>query len=153
MTPISIAAQSRSDRIFYLLTWVAALYIAWVFLSNEQYKILGHPQAVWLFTLLTDWMHIAGHEKALRLFTASCEVLGAILVLIPRTRMFGAILTLGVMTGAIFFHLVSPLGIDPAHDGGKLFTSAVLTWLSALFILFVRRAELSSLLLRIARRT
>ncbi|WFS03624.1 hypothetical protein [Rhizobium tumorigenes] len=153
MNPMSSAAQSRFDRILYLLTWVAALYIAWVFLSNEQYKILGHPQAIWLFTLLTDWMHIPGHEKALRLFTASCEVLSAVLVVIPPTRMYGAVLALGVMTGAIFFHLASPLGIDPAHDGGKLFTSAILTWLSAVFILIVRREELFGLVLQVVRKT
>jgi len=128
------------------------MFIAYVFLSNEQYKILANPQAVWLFTLLTDWMHLHGHEKAFRLFTATCEVLAAILVLIPRTRLYGAVLTLGVISGAIFFHLFSPLGTDPGHDGGKLFHTACATWLAAGLILGVRRRELFRLVERLRRR-
>lgn len=140
---------SPTSRVAGWLTWPAAIFIAYVFLSNEQYKILANPQAVWLFTLLTDWMHLHGHEQAFRLFTAACEVTAAILVLIPRTRLYGAVLTLCVISGAIFFHLFSPLGTDPAHDGGKLFHTACATWLAAGFIIAARQQELFKLLKRL----
>jgi hypothetical protein len=53
------------------------------------------------------------------------------------------------MSGAIFFHTVSPLGIDPYGDGGVLFREACFTWLMALFIVAVRREELLTLLHRL----
>ena len=136
------------DRILKPLTWLAALYIAYVLLWYEQYKLTGNEGSVWLFTVLSDWLYLDGHEKAFRLTVASGEILASVLVLIPYTRMYGAGLTLGIMSGAIFFHVFSPLGIDPYHDGGALFTRACMTWLSAAFILFAYRAEVLALLRR-----
>lgn len=130
------------------LTWPAALGIAYVFLSTEQYKLSGHPQAVWLFTALTDWMHLGDHEKAFRLFTAACEIAASVLVLIPKTRVYGAVLGLLVMTGALFFLLVSPVGIDPGHDGAALFKTTCATWLAAAFVIAVYRDQLKALLSR-----
>jgi hypothetical protein len=42
------------DRVLRLLTWPAALWIAYIFLWYEQYKLLGHPGSVWLFETLSD---------------------------------------------------------------------------------------------------
>jgi len=133
-------------RIHRLLTWPAALYIAGILLWYEQYKLTGNPGSVWLFTVLSDWLYLDGHEKPFRLFVASMEIVASILVAIPRTRMFGAALALGVMSGAIFFHVVSPLGIDPYHDGGTLFKEACTVWLCAAFILLSYRAEATALI-------
>ncbi len=54
------------------------------------------------------------------------------------------------MTGAIFFHLVSPLGVDPYGDGGVLFKQACGVWVSSLVILVLRRKEVISLIDRYA---
>jgi hypothetical protein len=128
-------------RIHRLLTWPAAFYIAGILLWYEQYKLTGNPGSVWLFTVLSDWLHISGYEKPFRLFVASMEIAASVLVVIPWTRMWGAALALGVMSGAIFFHVVSPLGIDPYHDGGALFKEACTVWLCAVFILLSYRTE------------
>ena len=128
-------------RVHRLLTWPAAFYIAGILLWYEQYKLTGNPGSVWLFTVLSDWLFIGGHEKPFRLFVASMEIAASVLVIIPYTRLWGAALALGVMSGAIFFHLVSPLGIDPYHDGGALFKEACTVWLCAAFILLSYRAE------------
>ena len=128
-----------------LLTWPAAFYIAGVLLWYEQYKLTGDPGSVWLFTVLSDWLFISSHEKPFRLFVATMEIAAAVLVLIPRTRMWGAALALGVMSGAIFFHLVSPLGIDPYKDGGALFKEARAVWLCAVFILLSYQAEVKTM--------
>jgi hypothetical protein len=128
-------------RIHRLLTWPAALYIAGILLWYEQYKLTGNPGSVWLFTVLSDWLFIDGYEKPFRLFVASLEIGASVLVVVPRTRMSGAALALGVMSGAIFFHLVSPLGVDPYHDGGALFKEACAVWLCAAFILLSYQAE------------
>ena len=129
------------DRIHRLLTWPAAFYIAGILLWYEQYKLTGNPGSVWLFTVLSDWLHIHGYEKPFRLFVASMEIAASLLVLPPYTRMWGAALAPGIMSGAIFFHVVSPLGIDPYHDGGALFKEARAVWLCAGFVLLSYRAE------------
>ncbi len=134
------------DRILRLLTWPAALFIAGTLLWYEQYKLTGNEGSVYLFTILSDWLWIHGYEKPFRLFVAFMEIAASILVVVPRTRVFGAAFALGVMSGAIFFHLVSPLGIDPYHDGGALFTEACEVWLSAAFILAVMRHDAIALL-------
>jgi hypothetical protein len=129
------------DRTLKLLTWLTALYIAYVLLWYEQYKLTGNEGSVWLFTVLTDWLFLHGHEKAMRLTVAAAEITASVLVMIPWTRIYGAALALAIMSGAIFFHLVSPLGIDPYHDGAVLFTRACVTWACAAFILVAYRAE------------
>ena len=128
-------------RIHRLLTWPAAFYIAGILLWYEQYKLTGNPGSVWLFTVLSDWLFIHGYEKPFRLFVAGMEIAASVLVVIPYTRLWGATLALGVMSGAIFFHLVSPLGVDPYHDGGALFKEACTVWLCAAFILLSYRAD------------
>ena len=128
-------------RIHRLLTWPAALFIAGILLWYEQYKLAGNPGSVMLFTTLSDWLWILGYEKPFRLAVASAEIVASVLVVIPATRMVGSVLALGIMSGAIFFHLVSPLGIDPYHDGGALFQQACEVWLCAAFILLSYRQE------------
>jgi hypothetical protein len=140
------------DRYLKPLTWVAALYIAYVLLWYEQYKLTGNEGSVWLFTVLSDWLGIHGHEKPFRLTVATMEIIASVLTLLPWTRMYGAVLALGVMSGAIFFHLVSPLGIDPYGDGGQLFTRACMTWLAAAFIVFAYRRDLLALAERVTGR-
>lgn len=128
-------------RVLRLLTWPAALYIAGVLLWYEQYKLTGNPGSVWLFTVITDWLFLDGHEKPFRLFVATMEIAASVLVVLPWTRLYGAALALGVMSGAIFFHVVSPLGVDPYKDGGALFKEAISVWLCAVFILLSYRHE------------
>lgn len=129
-----------------LLTWPAALYIAYIFLWYEQYKLPGHPGSVYLFTILSDWLGIPGYEKPFRLFVAIAEIIASILVLIPRTRLLGGLGSLALMSGAIFFHTVSPLGIDPYDDGGVLFKEAVTVWLCSIYVIWAYRAEARALL-------
>lgn len=132
-------------RIHRLLTWPAALFIAYIFLWYEQYKLTGNQGSVELFTILSDWLYLDGYEKPFRLTVATAEIIASVLVVIPVTRMFGALLSLGIISGAIFFHVASPLGIDPYNDGGTLFKEACAVWVSSVFILASYRAELIAL--------
>ena len=43
---------------------------------------------------------------------------------------------------------ISPLGIDPYNDGGKLFKEACSVWVASAFILFAYRAEATALVRR-----
>jgi hypothetical protein len=57
---------------------------------------------------------------------------------------------LGVISGAIFFHLFTPLGVavvnaDGTGDGGQLFMMACGVWISCLGLLVIRRELLLNL--------
>lgn len=131
-----------------IAAYALALWIAYVFLWYLQFKFTGHPGSVALFTTITDWLGLHGHEKLMRIGTGSIELVASILLFVPRLQVFGAALALGTMTGAIFFHLVSPLGIDPYGDGGVLFKEACATWTAALVILLIHRDEVLALAAR-----
>lgn len=132
-----------TNRVLRLLAWLGAFWIAYEFLIYLQYKLPG-PTLV--FDRLSDWSGIP--EKPFRLFVAAMETVAAVLVLIPRTRVLGAAFALGIMSGAIFFHLFTPLGVDPYEDGGKLFKEACFTWAVAAFVLFAHGAEARDLVRR-----
>lgn len=137
---------TTTDRALRLLAWGAALWIGYELLWYEQYKLAG-PTLV--FDRLSAWSGIP--EKPFRLFVAGMEICAAVLVLIPRTRVLGGALALGIMSGAIFFHLFTPLGVDPYGDGAKLFKEACFTWVMAAFVLVAHRAEAIALLRRYLR--
>src|SRR6266704_3296222 len=95
------------------IAWAMAAFIVYIYVWYLQYKFLGHPGSVELFTTLTDWLGLGGHEKLLRIGTGSMELVASILLVVPMTQAIGAAFSLGIITGALFFHLASPLGIDP----------------------------------------
>ena len=131
------------------LPYLLSVWIAYVFLWHLQYKFFGHEGSVFLFTVLTDWFGLHGHEKAMRIGVGSAELVASILCFVPRTQVVGAAGSLALMTGAIFFHLATPLGIDPYEDGGVLFKQAIATWFAALAILWLKRDEAIALATRL----
>jgi uncharacterized membrane protein YphA (DoxX/SURF4 family) len=137
-------SQARPTHIvFNLLAWAAAIWIAYELLYYLQFKLTG---STLIFDRLSDWSGIP--EKPFRLFVAGMEILAAILVLIPRTQGFGGLFAAGIMGGAIFFHLFTPLGVDPYEDGGKLFKEACFTFTMGLLVAWLRRDQLLALLPR-----
>jgi len=122
------------------LAWLGALWIAFEFFWYEQFKLVG-PTLV--FERLSDWSGIP--EQPFRLFVASMEIAAGLLVLVPVTQGFGALFAMGIMAGAIVFHLFTPLGVDPYVDGGQLFKEACFTFIVASIVAFLRRDALMSL--------
>ena len=122
------------------LAWLGALWIAFEFFWYEQFKLVG-PTLV--FERLSDWSGIP--EQPFRLFVASMEIVAGLLVLVPVTQGFGALFAMGIMAGAIVFHLFTPLGVDPFGDGGQLFKEACFTFIVAGIVAFLRRDALLSL--------
>ena len=133
------------SRFLEWLTWALCAWIAFIFVWYLQFKFTGDDGSVGLFTILTDWLGFHGHEKVMRIGTGSAELIASILLFDRPLQVVGALLSLGIMTGAIFFHVVSPLGIDPYGDGGVLFKQACSVWLASLVILAIRRRSLVSL--------
>jgi uncharacterized membrane protein YphA (DoxX/SURF4 family) len=146
MTAATIATL-RPGRALRVIAWLAAGWIAWELLYYEQFKLTGNEGSIdGVFQPLAEWFGIPAHEKPIRLGVAILEIIASVLVLIPRFRVWGAFLALGTMSGAIFFHTIGPIGIDPYGDGGKLFKEACFTWIMAALILVIHRAEVTAIL-------
>ncbi len=126
-------------KVLGLVAWAMAAFIVYIYVWYLQYKFFGHPGSVELFTTLTDWLGFKGHEKLMRIGTGSMELLASILLVIPATQVVGAAFSLGIISGAIFFHLASPLGVDPYGDDGVLFKQACAVWVASAGILLIRR--------------
>jgi len=133
-------ASARTQTLLSVVAWAAAFWIAYEFTFYQQYKLAG-PTLV--FERLSDWSGVP--ERPFRLFVSTMEMVAAVLVLIPRTQGLGGLFSMGIMSGAILFHLFTPLGIDPYEDGGMLFKEACLTWILAALIVVIRRDDLIAL--------
>jgi len=131
-----------SPRWLRHLSWIPGIWIAWEYIYYLQFKLPGAEGSVYLFTILSDWLGTPGGEKPFRLFVAAMEMAASILVLIPATRLPGGLFSLGIISGAIFFHVASPLGIDPYNDGATLFKEACVTWVASAAILLLLREEI-----------
>lgn len=112
------------------------------------FKFTGAPEARYIFETL-------GVEPWGRLLTGGIELLTVVLLLVPRTAAFGALLAAGTLVGAIASHL-GPLGIEVQGDGGTLFGLAIVALVLAAAVLWIRRCELpvvGELLCREGQRT
>ncbi len=127
-----------------------------MFLSSIPFKFGNAHETQVIFGKLNDWTASLGADGLFSqtgLFSqyviGSAEIvasIGLLLGILPRFRRlqgFGALLGLAVMTGAISFHTLTPLGIDPNNDGGGLFYAAIGVWLSCAVLVFLRRKELA----------
>ena len=94
-----------------------------------------------IFATIAERSGISFFEPLIRMLTGIAEVGTAILILIPRTRLLGALAGLGVLAGAIGFHLSPWLGINvPGIGHGLFFTALGLTVLTAtLFVLLKKQ--------------
>lgn len=127
------------------LRWIGAAYVAFIFLWYEQYKLLGDQGSRDLFTILTDWFGFHGYEAVMRIGVGLCEIVASLFILTPAVQGLGAIGAFMLMSGAIFFHLVTPLGVDPYNDGGVLFKEACSVWITSLVLIWWRRAQIAAI--------
>ncbi|MBL8544661.1 MAG: hypothetical protein JNJ63_12715 [Hyphomonadaceae bacterium] len=135
-----------------------SLFAAAVFLDSLRYKFTDHPKTQEIFGRLDGWAGslglpgLFGHTGLFSQYViGSAELAASTLLLIglmPRfTRLnaLGALIGFAVMSGAVNFHLWTPLGIDPNNDGGGLFAAAVTIWFSSIALIIIRREDLIGL--------
>lgn len=115
--------------------WALSAYIAFVFVQSLFFKFTGSEESIYIFSTLRAWSGIALFEPAGRWIIGTCELIASILLFVPRIRIFGAAMAIGIMTGAISFHLLTPLGVEILGDGGELFILACGVWISGWIIL------------------
>lgn len=120
------------------LTWIIRLAAAAILLQTLYFKFTAAEESVYIFSCL-------GMEPYGRIGSGIGELIAAVLILVPRTTLIGAIMGSGIMIGAIFSHLFV-LGIEVQNDGGELFTLAIITFLCCLFLIFKNRDGIPDLL-------
>ena len=126
----------QHGRGFVLTSWALRLIVAVILLQTLFFKFSGAKESVYIFSTL-------GLEPWGRIGSGIIELVASILLLIPGTVTVGALLSLGVISGAILSHL-SKLGIAlPAvGDHGELFALAVAVFVCSLGVLVLHRQEL-----------
>lgn len=123
-----------------IIIWIFRLLASIILLQTLYFKFTAAPESVFIFTQL-------GIEPWGRIGSGIVELIAAALILFPKTTVYGAVLGLGTMAGAIFSHLTK-LGIVVANDGAELFMLACIVLISCLVLIYNFRHQLFNLFKR-----
>ncbi|MBS1687366.1 MAG: DoxX family protein [Bacteroidetes bacterium] len=121
----------NAKNIFY---WLLRIVAAYILLQTLSFKFGAKPESIYIFTKV-------GMEPWGRIGSGIVELIASILLLVPRTTAWGALLALGTMSGAIFFHLTI-LGVEVMNDGGQLFFMGITVWLCCAILLIAYRRQI-----------
>ena len=120
-----------------IFSWACRIVVAVILFQTLFFKFTGAEESKYIFsTVLSPELEAYG-----RIGSGLVELIAVVLILIPRTAWFGALLALGTITGAIFSHLTK-LGIVVMDDGGLLFGLAVAVFVLSGLTLLIHRREL-----------
>ena len=142
---------NESDQMKQYVSWALILYICFVFVQSLFFKFTGSEETVIIFTTIAAWMADIGLPQGFAqafgehggVTIGTIELIASFLLLLPITRIWGAFIAFGIITGAIFFHLFTPLGVvrvidsTGATDGGVLFYMVCGVWVSAVALIVV----------------
>lgn len=133
------------------------LYIAFVFVQSLFFKFTDSPETQYIFGTLDAWGGSLGwpglfaHDGIFSQYVvgtgeliASALLLGGLAPNLRILRVLGAAMGMAVISGAIFFHLFTPLGVsvlnaDGTRDGGELFALACGVWIACGLLLWMSR--------------
>jgi hypothetical protein len=115
-------------------SWVLQIVVALILFQTLFFKFTGAEESKYIFTKL-------GAEPWGRLGSGAVELIAVVLLLHPRTVTLGALLSAGVISGAILSHLTK-LGIVVKDDGGLLFALALVVLAGSVAILAIRRTQI-----------
>ncbi len=118
----------------YKIILVLRIAVAIILIQTLRFKFTAHPDSVYIFETV-------GLEPYGRIGIGTLELIAGILLLIPKTVWAGALLTLGLIGGAIVMHLTQ-LGIEVRGDGGVLFFTAIITFLLSVIIFYYFRKDI-----------
>jgi len=126
--------MTHASRTRAAASWALQIVAAAILFQTLFFKFTGAEESVYIFTTL-------GMEPWGRIGSGVAELIACVLLLAPRGAVYGAILSLGVISGAIASHLTT-LGIVVMGDGGLLFGLAVVVFLCSAGVLALRRAQI-----------
>lgn len=129
------------------IEWIPIILIVIILGGSFPFKFMDAPITVHIFNVVGEFLGLDFFKSVGAYIIGAAEAIAILLVLIPKTRGLGGLLAVGVMSGAIVFHLFSPLGVTvqwqeggQMMEDGTLFYTAVITWISGLF-LFLRNKD------------
>jgi uncharacterized membrane protein YphA (DoxX/SURF4 family) len=114
-----------------VVVWCLRVVAAGLMLQTLYFKFTGAEESIYIFKTL-------GLEPVGRIGIGIMELIASVLILFPRTTVYGALLGMGLMSGAIYFHLTQ-LGIDVMNDGGQLFIYGLIILISCLILVLIFR--------------
>src|SRR5713226_855328 len=124
------------SKTFTILSWILRLIAAVILLQTLFFKFSGAKESIYIFTTL-------GIEPWGRIGSGVVELIAAVLLLVPRTVVYGAVISLGVISVAIFSHLTKlGIALPAVDDKGELFALAVVVFLCSAGALILHRHEL-----------
>lgn len=130
----AMTQPSTISKPLTIVSWVLQVVVAVILFQTLFFKFTGAEESKYIFTKV-------GAEPFGRYASGVAELIAVVLLLTPRTITLGAMLSVGVITGAIGAHLTK-LGIVVQNDGGLLFALAVIVFVGSLGILFIRRRQI-----------
>ncbi len=152
------------DKVKAAFPVAVSVFGAAVFLDSLRFKFTDHPNTQEIFGRLDGWAGtlgapgLFGHTGLFSQYVIGSAELAAsallIVGLLPgfgRLQALGALIGFAVMSGAVSFHLFTPLGIDPNNDGGGLFAAASVLWAATLSLLIFRRKPVLALFADLGR--
>ena len=98
LTPAAAPTRAPQRKGANIALWVLQALLALAFVGAASGKLLGKPEMVALFEAV-------GVGQWFRYVTGLMELTGALLIVVPRTKFFGAALLSMVMVGAVLTHL------------------------------------------------
>jgi putative oxidoreductase len=126
----------KLSRTLYIIDWLLRIVVAVILLQTLFFKFTAAKESVYIFSAL-------GAEPYGRIGSGVVELIASLLLLVPRTVVFGAILTLGTISGAIFAHLTKlGLTIPAVDDHGELFGLAIVVLVCTVVVLYLHRRQI-----------
>ena len=126
----------KHSKSFITISWILRGIAAVILLQTLFFKFTAAKESVYIFSML-------GMEPWGRIGSGVAELIAAVLLLIPSTVAFGAVLSLGVISGAIFFHLTKlGIALPAVDDHGELFALALVVFVCSAVVLVMHRSEL-----------
>jgi hypothetical protein len=124
------------SKTFKIMSWTLRGIAAVILLQTLFFKFTAAKESVYIFSTL-------GMEPWGRIGSGVAELISSILLLLPQTVVFGAIMSLGVISGAIYFHLTKlGIALPAVDDHGELFGLAVVVFVCSAILLIMHREEL-----------
>jgi len=140
----------KKNYLIIALRIIAAI----IMLQTLYFKFTAHPEAVHIFSTI-------GMEPYGRIGVGIGELIASAMLLIPATVWLGTALGIGLMMGALFFHLTTPLGIQVMftdangqmiNDHGQLFLMALIVLVSCTVILWKQKELMFSFINNLLRK-
>ncbi len=135
-----------------IFIWLCRIIVALILVQTLFFKFTAAPESIYIFNAIYA-------EPIGRIGTGILELIASILVIIPRTTLWGAIIGLGTMSGAILTHLfilphIAIPNVDAngmvmpggGSDHGLLFIYALITWICCIILIWHNRYQLIAII-------